>query len=176
MTKAVSVNELHADTPLLTRRITLSGIAAGTLAALLVPGFTRAAHAEAAIVMADPSIYPTKAFEAKNEADATKAMFNMTATASDQIQLNAPDIAENGAVVPVSVSSTLPNVTAIAILSLGNPSTIAAAYQIPAGTDPSISGRIKLAKSTDVVVLVQAGGKLYSTSKNVKVTLGGCGG
>ncbi len=161
--------------PALTRRITLSGAAAATLAALLAPGF-KAAHADTAAPMADASAYPAKAFAQKSQDDAIAALFNMTATASDQITFDAPDIAENGAVVPVSISTTLPGVTAIAVLALGNPFTLAAAYQLPAGTNAAISSRIKLAKTTDVVALVQAGGKLYSVTKNVKVTLGGCGG
>jgi sulfur-oxidizing protein SoxY len=161
--------------PALTRRITLSGAAATTLAALLAPGF-KAALADTAIPMADASAYPAAAFGQKTPDAAIKALFNMTATASSQISFDAPDIAENGAVVPVSISTTLPGVTAMAVLAVNNPGTLAAAYQFPAGTNPAISSRIKLAKTTDVVALVQAGGKLYSVSKNVKVTLGGCGG
>ncbi|OYV45020.1 MAG: thiosulfate oxidation carrier protein SoxY [Acidocella sp. 20-57-95] len=159
----------------LSRRMGLTGAVAATLAAFFAPGF-KAAHADGAMVMADAAAYPSAAFAQKTQDAAVKAMFNMTATASDQITLDAPDIAENGAVVPVSVSTALPGVTAIAILALGNPNTIAAAYQLPAGTKSAVSSRIKLAKTTDVVALVQAGGKLYSVSKNVKVTLGGCGG
>jgi len=159
----------------ISRRITLKGAAAAALAACLAPGFD-SARADSAAVTADASIYPAAAFAQKGQDAAAKAMFNMTAAQSSGIMLDAPDIAENGAVVPVSVSTTMPGVTAIAILALGNPNTIAAAYQLPAGTNASVSSRIKLAKTTDVVALVQAGGKLYCTSKNVKVTLGGCGG
>ncbi|MDE8349268.1 MAG: thiosulfate oxidation carrier protein SoxY [Acidocella sp.] len=161
--------------PALTRRITLSGAAATTLAALFAPGF-KAALADTAAPMADTSAYPAKAFAQKTKDDTIAALFNMTATASTDISFDAPDIAENGAVVPVSITTTLPDVTAIAVLALGNPFTLAQAYQFPAGTNPAVSSRIKLAKTTDVIALVQAGGKLYSVSKNVKVTLGGCGG
>jgi sulfur-oxidizing protein SoxY len=163
------------QTKMTTRRIAMTGATAATLAAFFAPGI-RAARADGAVVPADASLYPAAAFSQKTQEAATKAMFNMTAAVSDQISLDAPDIAENGAVVPLSISTALPGVTAIAILALGNPNTIAAAYQLPAGTKAAVSSRIKLAKTTDVVVLVQAGGKLYSTSKNVKVTLGGCGG
>jgi sulfur-oxidizing protein SoxY len=158
------------------RRITLYGAAAATLTAFLAPGFKNAAFADDAMVMADASIYPASAFAQKTEDGVVSALYNMTPVASDQIQFDAPDIAENGSVVPVSISSTLPGVTAIAILALGNPGTLAGAFQIPAGTNGAISARIKLAKTTDVIAIVQAGGKLYSTTKNVKVTLGGCGG
>lgn len=160
-----------AGTP--TRRILLRGATAGALTALFAPGFMTPAKADTA---ADASLYPAAAFAQKSEDAAVKAMFNMTATPSTAISFDAPDIAENGAVVPLSVSSTLPNITAIAILALGNPNTMAAAYQLPAGTNAAVSARIKLAKTTDVIALVQSGGKLYSITKNVKVTLGGCGG
>lgn len=156
-----------------TRRILLRGAAAGALTALFAPGLIKCAKAD---TTADASIYPAAAFAQKSEDAAVKAMFNMTATPSTAISFDAPDIAENGAVVPLSVSTTLPNVTAIAILALGNPNTMAAAYQFPAGTNGAVSARIKLAKTTDVIALVQSGGKLYSITKNVKVTLGGCGG
>jgi sulfur-oxidizing protein SoxY len=156
-----------------TRRILLRGAAAGTLAALFAPGFAKFAQADTA---ADASAYPAAAFAQKTEDAAVKAMFNMTATPSTAISFDAPDIAENGAVVPLSISTTLPNVTAIAILAIGNPNTMTAAYQFPAGTNAAVSARIKLAKTTDVIALVQSGGKLYSITKNVKVTLGGCGG
>ena len=90
--------------------------------------------------------------------------------------LDAPEIAENGAVVPIAVASTLPNVTGIAILVLENPNVLAAAYKIPAGTQASVSNRLKMAKTTKVLAVVESGGKLYSATKEVKVTVGGCGG
>ena len=68
------------------------------------------------------------------------------------------------------------NVTGIAILVLENPNTLAAAYKISEGTEPSVANRLKMAKTSKVVAVVEAGGKLYSTSKEVKVTVGGCGG
>ena len=78
--------------------------------------------------------------------------------------------------VPISVSSTLPDVTSISILVAENPNALAASYMIPAGTLPSVANRLKMAKTTNVIAVVEAGGKLYSTSKEVKVTVGGCGG
>ena len=98
------------------------------------------------------------------------------ATASDKINLDAPEIAENGAVVPIAVSSTLPKVTGIAILVLENPNMLAAAYKIPDGTQASVANRLKMAKTSKVVAVVESDGKLYSASKEVKVTVGGCGG
>lgn len=78
--------------------------------------------------------------------------------------------------VPVAVSSTLPNVTAISILVPDNPSALAASYKIAEGTMPSVGCRLKMAKTSNVIAVVEADGKLYSTAKEVKVTLGGCGG
>ena len=154
------------------RRHVLAGGLAGGVAALLGPG----AGAAETIMPADPKAWPTAAFEQKTEADALKALFGKTATVSDKISLDAPDIAENGAVVPIAVRTDLPGVTTIAILALDNPFTLTAVYRLPAGTAPSVSSRIKLAKTTTVIAVVESGGQLYSRSKSVKVTLGGCGG
>ncbi len=120
--------------------------------------------------------YPEDAFKQKNSDDAIKALYGKTAEASDKIKLDAPEIAENGAVVPVAVSSTLPDVTSISILAAENPNALVAAYRIPAGTIPNVANRIKMAKTSNVIAVVEAGGKLYSATKEVKVTVGGCGG
>jgi sulfur-oxidizing protein SoxY len=79
-------------------------------------------------------------------------------------------------VVPIAVKSTLPKVTAIAILVLENPYTLAAAYKIPEGTEAAVANRLKMAKTSKVVAVVESDGKLYSAGKEVKVTVGGCGG
>ena len=120
--------------------------------------------------------YPEDAFKAKSEADAIKALYGKTAEASDKVKLDAPEIAENGAVVPVSVTTTLSDVTSISFLVSENPVVLVASYKIPAGTMPSVANRIKMAKTSNVIVVVEAGGKVYSTTKEVKVTVGGCGG
>jgi sulfur-oxidizing protein SoxY len=120
--------------------------------------------------------YPEDAFKQKGDAEAIKALYGKTAEKSDKVKLDAPEIAENGAVVPISVSSTLADVTSISILVAENPNALAASYKIPAGTLPSVASRLKMAKTTNVIAIVEAGGKLYSTSKEVKVTVGGCGG
>jgi sulfur-oxidizing protein SoxY len=120
--------------------------------------------------------YPEDAFKQKSEADAIKSLYGKTAEPSDKVKLDAPEIAENGAVVPISVSSSLADVTSISILVSENPNALAASYKIPAGTLPSVANRIKMAKTTNVIAIVEAGGKLYSTTKEVKVTVGGCGG
>jgi sulfur-oxidizing protein SoxY len=120
--------------------------------------------------------YPEEAFKQKSDADAIKLLYGKTAEASDKVKLDAPEIAENGAVVPVSVSTTLADVTSISFLVAENPNALIASYKIPAGTVPSIANRIKMAKTSNVIVIVEAGGKLYSATKEVKVTVGGCGG
>jgi sulfur-oxidizing protein SoxY len=120
--------------------------------------------------------YPEDAFKQKGDADAIKALYGKTAEPSDKVKLDAPEIAENGAVVPITVSSTLADVTSISVLVAENPNALAASYKIPAGTLPSVASRLKMAKTTNVIAIVEAGGKLYSTAKEVKVTVGGCGG
>jgi sulfur-oxidizing protein SoxY len=87
-----------------------------------------------------------------------------------------PDIAENGAVVPVGVTSTIPKTESIAILIEKNPNMVAAIFDIPPGTDPSLSTRVKMAQTSNIYALVKADGKFYVATKEVKVTLGGCGG
>jgi sulfur-oxidizing protein SoxY len=97
-------------------------------------------------------------------------------TASDAIKLKAPDIAENGAVVPVTVSSTMGNIDAISIIASANDSPMTSTYMLTSACEPFVSTRIKMAKTSDVLAVVKADGKLYSTAKEVKVTIGGCGG
>ena len=120
--------------------------------------------------------WPEDAFKQKGAADAIKALYGKTAEASDKVKLDAPEIAENGAVVPVSVTTTLTDVTSISFLVADNPNALAASYNIPPGTIPSVANRLKMAKTSSVTAIVEAGGKLYSATKEVKVTVGGCGG
>jgi sulfur-oxidizing protein SoxY len=120
--------------------------------------------------------YPEDAFKAKTDADAIKALYGRAAEPSDQVKLDAPEIAENGAVVPIAVTTTLADVTSISFLVSENPNALAASYKIPTGTLPSVANRLKMAKTTNVIAIVEAGGKLYSATKEVKVTVGGCGG
>src|SRR5450756_957339 len=120
--------------------------------------------------------YPDDAFKQKSDADAIKALYGRAAELSDKVKLDAPEIAENGAVVPISVSTTLADVTSISFLVSENPNALAASYRIPAGTMPTVANRLKMAKTSNVIAIVEAGGKLYSATKEVKVTVGGCGG
>jgi len=155
----------------LSRRVILQG--AGAIALV---GLGNLSFGVATAFAAANDKYPDEAFKAKSEADAIKALYGKAAEASDKIKLDAPEIAENGAVVPVSVSTTLANVTSISFLVSENPVVLIASYKIPAGTVPSVANRIKMAKTSNVTVVVEAGGKVYSAAKEVKVTVGGCGG
>ena len=119
------------------------------------------------------------AFETHSLDDTLRAL-GSTAPAvqsKDVVFFSTPDIAENGAVVPIGVTSNVPGTQSIAILIEKNPNTLAAVFDIPAGTDPSVSTRVKMAQTSNVYALVKAAdGKFFVASKEIKVTLGGCGG
>jgi sulfur-oxidizing protein SoxY len=152
-----------------TRRLILKGVGCFALLGLCNAPFSLA-------LAAANDKYPEDAFKQKSDADAIKSLYGKTAEASDKVKLDAPEIAENGAVVPISVATTLENVTSIALLVSENPNALAASYVIPEGTLPSVANRLKMQKTTNVIAIVEAGGKLYSATKEVKVTVGGCGG
>jgi sulfur-oxidizing protein SoxY len=116
------------------------------------------------------------AFEAKNMADVLKAMGGASAEKSADIVITAPDIAENGAVVPVAVASKIAGTQSISILVEKNPSSLAAEFDILPGTEPNVGTRVKMGQSSNIHAVVKAGGKYYVATKEVKVTLGGCGG
>jgi len=121
--------------------------------------------------------YNAAAFDAKDVNGAISgSMGSDQHTASDAIKLKAPDIAENGAVVPVTVSSSMSNVEAISIIASANPSPLTSSYQLSPACEAFVSTRIKMVKTSNVVAVLKADGKLYSATKEVKVTIGGCGG
>ncbi|MFT4119219.1 thiosulfate oxidation carrier protein SoxY [Bradyrhizobium sp.] len=157
--------------PITTRRLILQGAASVALIGLGNLPFG-AAPARAAA----NDKYPEDAFKQKSQADAIKALYGKTAEPSDKVKLDAPEIAENGAVVPISVTTTLDKVTSISFFVAENPNALAASYRISDGTMPSVANRLKMAKTTNVVAIVEADGKLFSAAKEVKVTVGGCGG
>jgi sulfur-oxidizing protein SoxY len=154
-----------------TRRLILKG--AGLVALV---GLGNLPFSVAPALAAANDKWPEAAFTQKSEADAIKALYGKTAEPSDKVKLDAPEIAENGAVVPISVATTLTDVTTISILVAENPNALAASYTIPPGTLPNVANRLKMAKTSNVTAIVEAGGKLYSATKEVKVTVGGCGG
>ena len=121
--------------------------------------------------------WPKQAFSAKKYPDALHALNGKRKPIdSKAITVKAPDIAENGAVVSVSVTTTLPNVENISIFVPVNNFPLSASYEMSSVTDGFITGRIKMAKTSDVIAVVKSNGKLYTAKKSVKVTLGGCGG
>ena len=116
------------------------------------------------------------AFDAKSMADTLKALGATAPLDSKDIQITGPDIADNGAVVPVGVASTLPSVTMIAILIEKNPKILAACFDLPEGTEADIRTRVKMGESSNIYALVKSDGKFFLAAKEVKVILGGCGG
>jgi len=115
-------------------------------------------------------------FEAKDAAGAMSAVGGSSATASGDISVNAPDIAENGAVVPVEITSKIAGTESIAIIADKNGFPLIADFKLMNGAAPFVSTRIKLGATSNVVAVVKAGGKVYKAHKEVKVTIGGCGG
>jgi sulfur-oxidizing protein SoxY len=152
------------------RRILLKGsLAAGTVgvavsAGLLTPRLVLGAWNEAA-------------FTAKSVDDAlTNLLGSSEHEASEQIKIKAPDIAENGAVVPITVESDIESIDSVSIMAAGNQTPLVASFELGKGAVGFVSTRIKMGKTGDVVAVVKAGGKLYKAAKEVKVTIGGCGG
>lgn len=139
----------------------------GAFATLVSLGIVTQSQAQAAVEHAS--------FQVKTMDDALKAIGGTPAT-SDQVSVVSPDIAENGAVVPVGASSKLPNTTEIYLIVEKNPTPLSCAFFIPAGTAADVQTRLKMGQSTNVYAVVKADGKLFSASKETKVTLGGCGG
>jgi len=152
------------------RRTFLKGsVAAGAVSAAVGAGLLTPRMVLAA--------WPTAAFEAKSVDSALDALTGAhQLEGSDKISIRAPDIAENGAVVPVSITTTLDGAESISILAEKNASPLTASFVLGEGTEGFISTRIKMGKTSSVIAVVKAGGKLYSTGKEVKVTIGGCGG
>jgi sulfur-oxidizing protein SoxY len=141
--------------------------------------FIRGAAAAAALLALPRALlaWPEKAFEAKSQDDTLNALFGTTETTeSSAVVLSAPDIAENGAVVPVSVSTTLENVESISIIVEQNPSPLAASFDLGPNAVADVSTRLKMGKTSNVMAVVKADGKLHTAGKEVKVTIGGCGG
>jgi sulfur-oxidizing protein SoxY len=152
------------------RRTFLKGSLAGSAVAVAVS----AGLLSPQVVLA---AWPKAAFESKSVQDALSSLLGSADTMpSGDIEIKAPDIAENGAVVPVSVSTTIPKVESIAVIAEKNGQPLAANFVLGGSAKGFVSTRIKMAKTSDVIAVVKAGGKAHSARKNVKVTIGGCGG
>jgi sulfur-oxidizing protein SoxY len=153
-----------------TRREMLSRSAQVTamLAALgLMPGLARAQAAG----------YNNAAFAAKTMPDLMKALGGGTPTESKDVTVTGPDIAENGAVVPVAAATTLPGAKRLLILVEKNPSMLAAMFELTDAVEPNISTRVKMGQSSNVYAVAMMGdGRVLFAQKEIKVTLGGCGG
>ncbi len=150
------------------RRVFLKGSLAvgalGAAAGLITPGAVLAA-------------WNKNAFTAKSIDEAIAASNGQPVTTpSTDITIKAPDIAENGAVVPVSVATKMKGVDSITLLVEKNSTPLSAVFHLPKGTLPDVSTRVKMGKTGDVIAVVKANGKLFSARKGVKVTIGGCGG
>ncbi len=117
------------------------------------------------------------AFDAKSLADLMKALGASAPVESKDVTLTAPDIAENGAVVPLGASTTVAGVKTLLMLVEKNPNTLAASFEVTDAIEASVSTRVKMGQSSDVyAVAITADGKAFFAKKEVKVTLGGCGG
>ncbi len=114
-------------------------------------------------------------FEAKAAADAQSSLGASSLIDSGLITITAPDIAENGAIVPVAITSKIPNTQSISIIAEKNPFPLAASFDISAGGEAYVSTRLKMGQTSNVRAIVRADGKFYTAIKEVKVTVGGCG-
>ena len=119
---------------------------------------------------------PDTAFDATDASTVYTELFGDVPANSDRVKMKMPDIAENGAVVPVTVSTDLDKVESISIVVENNPTPLAAEFKLSPRSEATVSVRIKMGESSPVRAIVKADGKYYSTAKEVKVTIGGCGG
>jgi sulfur-oxidizing protein SoxY len=120
--------------------------------------------------------WPKAAFEARDLAAATKAVFGSDGAASQDIKIKAPLQAENGAVVPVKIETSLPDVKTIAVMVAKNPTPMATKVDLAGDSVGFYSTRVKMGQTSDVVAMVNSGGKIFKNTAMVKVTVGGCGG
>lgn len=139
------------------------GTGALAAAGLIIPAGARAAD------------WNKPGFEAKAAADAIKNLGAANMIESKDIVIRAPDIAENGAVVPIEVTSRIPNTQSISIVAEKNPFPLAATFGMANGAEGYASVRIKMGQTSHVRAIVKADGKFYTTAKEVKITVGGCG-
>lgn len=152
------------------RRTFIKGAgAAGTVAVAAAAGLLKPTQVLAAE-------WNKAAFDAKGMPDALKAIGAAGAADSKDILIKAPDIAENGAVVPVEVTSKIAGTSGIVLMVEKNANPMVADFELSNGADGYVSTRIKMGQTSNVRVVVKAGGKTYSAVKEVKVTIGGCGG
>ncbi|MDD5242286.1 MAG: thiosulfate oxidation carrier protein SoxY [Sulfuricella sp.] len=143
--------------------------AAGTIAVAIAAGLLKPGQVLAAE-------WNKAAFNATTTDEAMKLVSVAGAAESKDVQIKAPDIAENGAVVPVEITSKIPGTTSIMIFVDKNQNPLVTDFTLSNGAEPYISTRIKMASTSHVRAVIKAGGKAYFATKEVKVTIGGCGG
>lgn len=158
---------MNLETNLGRRKALKTGCSLGLLGLLAAIGLVQSGTARAE--------RNNHAFEAKTLDEALDALGAAMPEDSTAIQLTAPETAENGAFVPVAVTSTLLHTEQISILVDKNPSTLAANFILPEGTEGAVTTRIKMGQTAMIIVLVKAGGKFYRAAREVKVVQGGCG-
>lgn len=151
------------------RTVLKSAGATGVVAGLLATGMLKPTLAYA-------DDWNKAAFEAKSMEGTLDAIGAKGASDNKDLIVKAPEIAENGAVVPVDATSNIPNTTSIAFLIVKNPSPLAAQFEFSNGAVADVSARLKFAETSIVRVVAKADGKFYSAQREVKVTAGGCGG
>ncbi len=121
--------------------------------------------------------YNAAAFEVKTMAELTRLLGGNAPTESKDVTVTGPDIAENGAVVPIGVATTLPGVKRLLVLVEKNPSVLSAMFYVSDSVEANFSTRVKMGQSSNVYAVAMMGdGKMLFAQKEVKVTLGGCGG
>ena len=121
--------------------------------------------------------WPKKSFDIKDLSDSVISVYgHNNLEESSKVKLKAPAIAENGAIVPINVSTTLDNVESIMIFVENNPQPLSSGYQLTSLAQPSIGSRLKMGKTSNVMAAVKSGNKIYTSTQEVKVTIGGCGG
>ena len=140
----------------------------GALTAVAAAGLLRSTQAAAAV-------WNKAGFESKAVTDALKTLGASSVAESRDIFITAPDIAENGAVVPIEVISRIPNTQSISIIAEKNPFPLAATADFANGAEPYAYVRIKMGQTSNVRAVVKADGKFFTAAKEVKITVGGCG-
>jgi sulfur-oxidizing protein SoxY len=143
----------------------LRRILLGATAALLLKPFAALAAA-----------WNKDAFGARSAAEALKSLGISSPAPSRDIVIEAPQIAENGAVVPIEIQSNIPGTSALVVLIEKNPSPLAGRFSFLEGALPFVKLNVKIGETSEVRVVAQAGGRYYTASKEIKVTIGGCGG
>ena len=121
--------------------------------------------------------WPKKSFDIKDLTESVSSVYgHSNLEESSKVKLKAPEIAENGAIVPINVSTTLDNVESIMIFVENNPQPLSSGYELTSLSEPSIGTRLKMGKTSNVMAAVKSGDKVYTSTQEVKVTIGGCGG